>query len=269
MIVWSYSLFGSNKEVYYNPMLENIRIAKENNVKIIISTTDLYVDEVKQYFASYLENLHIEVYPSHTYAGSETVLRFLSVDVIEADFYFIKDSDSIVTERELYIMNHWMLLVNDDFMIIRDNPVHVSLIMAGMFGFKNCVRNELLKSCRDIFTLGKQKLNYGYDQRWLAEKIYPIIRKNTQVYSSFFYFQKEKLCRIARVSPQVNFIGAPSFGNTNPNSLEKYFMPLYDNRLLNLPYFSTLPSFLSRLIYGRVRPTIYIAFFLRWLKISK
>ena len=220
-----------------------------------------------QFFSSHLENLHIEVYPSRTYAGTEMVLRFLAVDVIEADFYFIKDSDSIVTEQELYIMNHWMLLMNEDFMIIRDNPVHVSLIMAGMFGFKNCVRNVLLKSCRDFFTISKQKPNYGYDQRWLAEKIYPIIRINTQVYTSYFYFKKEKVCRIARVNPQINFIGAPSFGNINPNSLETYFIPFYDNRLLSLPYFTSLPSFLFRLIYGRVRPTLYIAFFLRWLKI--
>ena len=110
MIVWSYSIYGLNTEVYYKPMLENIRLAKLNNAKVVISTTEKYVDLIKDYFIQEILNVHIEVFSSEIYFGAETILRFLAVEKVDADFYFIKDSDSIVTERELYIMNHLILI---------------------------------------------------------------------------------------------------------------------------------------------------------------
>jgi hypothetical protein len=131
MIVWSYSIFGSNTEVYYKPMLDNIRLAKSNNIKVVISTTEQYLNIVRNYFFHELEYIHIETYPSDKYVGLETILRFLTVEKIDADYYFIKDSDSIVTARELYIMNHWILISKFNFIIIRDNPLHVAPMLSG------------------------------------------------------------------------------------------------------------------------------------------
>jgi hypothetical protein len=129
MIIWSYSVFGLNTEVYYKPMLENIRLAKSNNVKIVISTTEQYLNLIEDYFSQELENIHIVTFSSKKYTGLETILRFLIVDKLDADYYFIKDSDSTVTARELYIMNHWMLISKLSYMIIRDNPLHVAPII--------------------------------------------------------------------------------------------------------------------------------------------
>ena len=266
MIVWSYSIYGLNTEVYYKPMLENIRLAKLNNAKVVISTTEKFVDHIKDYFIQEISNIHIEVFPSEIYFGAETILRFLAVEKVDADFYFIKDSDSIVTERELYIMNHWILMSKYNYIIIRDNPLHVSPILSGMFGFRKNVKNILLNSCLKTFSNSNSNLKYGFDQIWLAEKIYINIIKQAQVYSSYFHFWNENLIRISRVG-NLNFIGAQNFGNSNPNSKMNDFLNLYSDDLLSIPFITLLPKYLTRLIYGRVRPSIYFAFLLKLTKI--
>lgn len=40
MNIWSYSIFGTDTEKYYKPMLRNFQIAKENDVQIIISVKE-------------------------------------------------------------------------------------------------------------------------------------------------------------------------------------------------------------------------------------
>ena len=187
---------------------------------------------------------------------------------VDADYYFIKDSDSIVTEREIYVMNHWMNLTNEDYIIIRDNPIHVAPVLAGMFGFRKNVCSFIVNNCNSFFTSLLKKGDYGYDQRWLAEKIYPTIKNRTIVYSSFFYFKGENLIIINRVNNLLSFIGSQSNENSNSRSLENQFYSFYNSELLCLPYIIALPLFLSRLIYGRVRPTIYLAFLLKKLRLN-
>jgi hypothetical protein len=267
MIIWSYSIYGSNTEVYYKPMLENIQLAKSNNVTIVISTTEKYVGLIKNFFEKELEYIHIITFPSQIYSGAETILRFLAVEKIEADFYFIKDSDTIVTLRELYIMNHWMLMTKYDYMIIRDNPIHVSPILSGMFGFRRNVRLVLTKSCSSTFSKPNVNLKYGFDQQWLTEAIYSRIFMQVQVYSSYFYFYKENIIRLSRVRDNSNFIGAQSIGNINPNSKESNFLHFYGNDLLYIPFLHALPKFISRLIFGRVRPSLYFAYLIKLIKI--
>jgi hypothetical protein len=267
MIVWSYSIYGSNTEVYYKPMLENIQLAKSNNVRIVISTTEKYVDLVKNYFVKEIEHIDIITFPSKIYSGAETILRFLAVEKIEADFYFIKDSDSIVTARELYIMNHWMLMTKYDYFIIRDNPIHVAPILSGMFGFRKNVRVVFINNCSKTFLKPNLNLKYGFDQQWLTEVIYSRIVMQAQVYSSYFYFYKENIIRLSRVRDNSNFIGAQTIGNINPNSKESDFLHLYGNDLLFIPFLHTLPKFISRLIFGRVRPSLYFAYLIKLIKI--
>jgi len=265
MIVWSYSIFGSNTEVYYKPMLENIRLAKSNNVKVVISTTEQYLNIIREFFSHELEYIHIETYPSNKYVGLETILRFLIIEKIDSDYYFIKDSDSIVTARELYIMNHWMLTSNFNYIIIRDNPLHVAPILSGMFGFRKNAKNIVFKSCINTFYDFNYKLKYGFDQQWLTEKIYHIIVEETQVYSSYFHFYNENLIRLSRVN-NSNFIGAQCLGNINPNSKEHDFLHFYADKLLSMPFISSIPKYFSRLIYGRVRSSIYLSYFFKWIK---
>jgi hypothetical protein len=265
MIVWSYSIFGSNTEVYYKPMLENIRLAKSNNVKVVISTTEQYFNIIRDYFIHELEYIHIETYPSNIYVGIETILRFLTVEKVEAEYYFIKDSDSIVTARELYIMNHWMLMTKYNYIIIRDNPLHVAPILAGMFGFRKNAKNLVFKSCINNLHDFNSKIKYGFDQQWLTEKIYHFIIAETQVYSSFFHFSNENLIRLSRVN-NSNFIGAQCLGNINPKSKEHDFLNVYADKLLSIPFISSVPKYFSRLIYGRVRPSIYLSYFFKLIK---
>lgn len=259
MVVWSYSLYGNNKEVYYKPMLDNILTANAVGAKILISTTELFEAEVKEYFATYLDDITIKVYPSTHFDGSEMILRFLAVETISADFYFIKDADSIVTDREISIMNDWMMLSTEPFLIIRDNSIHVAPMLAGMFGFKRNEREAFVKHCQRYFTTSPRAYRYGMDQRWLADEIYPLIRNKAQVYSSYFYFTEEKLVIINRSQDPARFIGAQADGNVNPKSMQTYFERFYGDQMLSLPYLMYLPRWLSHLIYGRVRPSLYLA----------
>jgi hypothetical protein len=260
-VVWSYSVFGKNQSRYYKPLLQNFEIARKNGIQILLSTTDTYQQSVNEYFSEYSDVYTLCVYDSAEYKGREEFLRFLSVDSAEADYYFFKDSDSYVDDREQFIMNHWMMYSGSSLFIIRDSPVHVAPILAGMFGIHSEMRDELCTSCRGYMSNEGRTAFYGNDQRWLAECIYPAYRHRSSVYTSYFSFCSERVTILPRVKEQAMHIGAFELNHTDHGSTGKIFFRIYGNKMLCIP-FLRLPALFFRLLYGRVWPTILIARFL-------
>lgn len=110
---------------------------------------------------------------------------------------FYKDSDSIVTDDEINLMNHWLENENTDFLIIRNHPVHLSPILAGMFAVKAPKISFLVELIENFFnekylSLNSIKLNnFDYDQVFLQMEVYSLIINNSSIYSSHFYFCEE------------------------------------------------------------------------------
>jgi hypothetical protein len=120
-----------------------------------------------------------------------------------------------------------------------------------MFG---CKRDVALSVFSQLYTLLHTngfivKDGYLYDQLWLAENIYPITLNSSQVYSSFFHYEKEDV-NFTRSSWSLSeHIGKQCFVNdASTESLEVVdkFIKLYDGEMLSLKYFESLSKFYQK-----------------------
>lgn len=255
--VWSYSIYGENVDCYYSPVLVNIRIARKNNAKIVISTTDEYEEKVRNFFRDFLDEIIIITYRKVTVCNHPKVLRFIVSERVQSKFYFFKDSDSIVTQVETEIMEHWMANCNSEVLIVRDHPLHVAPIMAGMFGVSSKVAKYLANSTLYEFDSKRPRFlnNYSYDQDWLMNVIYPIFVKFSDVYSSFLFYSGERGYLIPRSKSGFDFIGAQTHINYPARIEDNEFYGWYGDGLLCAPSYLRYTFF-----FGKVRPTIIAAF---------
>ena len=262
--IWCYSIYGDNTFKYYEPMRENIRIARERGIALIVHTNCQYEERVRNFFSEFKDDIIISVH-KETFADSfPKILRFLTYDEVKSKFYFYKDSDSIVTPEELEIMDQWSSLDDSEALIIRDHPLHISPILAGMFATNHAVASQVSHFAKRFFidNVPKRYRSHSYDQDWLAKDIYPLIAQKATIITSFFYFSNERIERKKCDNGSYQHIGAQAYkreGST-PDESERY-LKLYRGELLCVPYYPSL-----HFLYGRVRPTLAVAWLLSMLK---
>ena len=256
--VWSYAIYGDDYEKYYQPMIANITLAKALGVHLVINTNEASEDNVRDFFFDYKNDIQLIVYSGKVAELFPKVLRFLTVDKLQSSFYFFKDSDSIVNQKEISIMRHWISSLNPVALIIRDHPLHIAPIMAGMIGMTRNTALVVSASARDCFGTDLRQSNnsYSYDQDWLAEKIYPLISKQSLIATSYFYFAHENYIAIKKEHYEKDCIGAQAYKKDFETIVSScFYNRLYKNSFLCLPFCNAL-SF----VYGKVRPTLLLAY---------
>lgn len=255
--IWSYSLYGDNYESYFEPLIKNIEISAANNAVVVLNVLDSDLERVKQYYQHYLDNIHIFSYDSGRYASYPKVLRFLVHHKIESNFYFYKDSDSIVNAKELFLMNDWLCTEAPSFMIIRDHHLHVFPILAGMLGACKKVANLLSLSAESNFFSKKTKFKntYSYDQDWLRSEIYPKVISDALVYSNYFYFSGERLKKTNQNNSSTKFIGAQENLGIMDIERNRRYLWMYADGMLQLPYYKC-----TEFMYKKVRVNLVLAY---------
>lgn len=175
--------------------------------------------------------------------------RFLPVLENEIEVVIFRDSDSIFSHRECILVNEW-LNCDNLFHIMRDHHLHVSPILAGMFG----VKNEGFKIISKLFFnyphLTK-KNSYNSDQIFLADHLYPIIKNEVLVHTSYFAFHSEKHVRINKSKDSNGFIGAVFI---NMNIEDQNIFSDYD-------FIVGIPFWFAKILRYRIRPVLYLSFF--------
>lgn len=121
--------------------------------------------------------------------------RFIAIDREEVGVMFSRDCDSRINERDQFCIDEF-LKSDKLFQIIRDHEQHKVLVLGGTFGIKKgalsfSLHNALLKH-NDL----KHMNEYDHDQQFLSNDIYPVVKKNTLVFDSFFNFQGETPIKI-------------------------------------------------------------------------
>lgn len=104
------------------------------------------------------------------------------------DLFISRDCDSIITAREKQAVDEW-LDSGRPFHIIRDHRTHKAPISGGLFGARHGVLPEfprLLPNWR--------KLNYGGDEDFLAEVVWPRIKANHLAHDNWKRYTGEE-CR--------------------------------------------------------------------------
>lgn len=247
-VAWSYSLYGKDLN-YYKPLLSNIRIAKANGIKVYISVIESEYRFIKSFFSEVYNHIIFIKYGDN-YKNKEKLLRYLSISQIECDIIHFKDSDSLITERELSYMKYWESSTYD-YLIIRDHPLHYSKILAGLFSIKKNKSKWIYESC-EIFTKKTnvfKKHSYNYDQIWLGLNIHPEMKKNSLVFTNSVIYKNEYYYTTPRFNQ--NIIGGNN--KKNFNSIEKELILLSEKYLLIIPNLEFLPDYIKKILFNRTR----------------
>jgi hypothetical protein len=143
--------------------------------------------------------------------------RFEAIDEHDVEVMLSRDTDTRFLLREKLAVDEWL---NSDkiFHIMRDHPAHKALIMAGMFGIK---KNNIINNWKFLIdTYNPNKMYYGYDQDFLRDYIYPIIKDNVLIHASFSKFEGNK-CNNFPINyddDDYNFVGQYIYENEGRNN---------------------------------------------------
>lgn len=181
----SFSLWGDS-EIYNYGMLENILIAKEYlpefkiyiyfNNTVLLKTLD---------FIKKLTNVVLIFVDNDEMSAKNSLWRYKPC--FESDsLVFIRDNDSIINERDIFVIKDFM---NSRFNIssIKDNPAHFKYCLcAGLWGCKNGILKKYNLFFKDY---SKGKLNIrGIDQDLLISIFFKNI-EDIQLYIDPQYYQ--------------------------------------------------------------------------------
>ena len=114
--------------------------------------------------------------------------RFESIDDPDVEIMMSRDTDTRILLREKLAVDEW-LESGKLFHIMRDHPDHYDLnfkINAGMFGTKKLIIHSWLNIINNIKNIGKFT-----DQYFLNTHIYPIIKNECLVHTSFTIYPDE------------------------------------------------------------------------------
>lgn len=107
--------------------------------------------------------------------------RFEAIDNEDVEIMMSRDTDTRILLREKLAVDEW-LRSDKVFHIMRDHPYHENKIMGGMFGTKKI---KEIEKWTDLFDKINQYSNRDYDQDFLRDNIYPIIKENSLIHASF------------------------------------------------------------------------------------
>lgn len=256
--IWGYSIFGRD-ERYYLPMKANLEVAERRKARIIVHTCNEDYHFVRSYFPA--GALTVIPHRSDSRIPLPKMWRFLTPQYASAKFYFFKDSDSVVSSRECRVMDHWMQTASTLWIIVRDHPLHVAPIMAGMFGARAESARILADRATRLLQSERQSFSpYSYDQQWLAACMYPTIVESCSVYTSYFYFHGEQVIRVRRPTLQERFIGEQEHKEESAKTLDARYGRIYGSGLLGIPFTRARAA---QWLYGRVRPSLALGLLLR------
>ena len=108
--------------------------------------------------------------------------RFEAIDDPEVEIMISRDTDTRFLLREKLAVYEW-INSNKVFHIMRDHPHHNFKILGGMFGTKKIEKIPSWIQLMNIFQ--QNNLTKGYDQNFLGDYIYPFIKDNCIIHSTF------------------------------------------------------------------------------------
>ena len=113
--------------------------------------------------------------------------RFEAIDDPEVEIMMSRDTDTRFWNREILAVDEW-LKSDKVFHIMRDHPHHAFNILGGMFGTKKISQiiswSELMKNIHQIS-------DRYYDQDFLKNYIYPVIKNNSIIHANFYKIENE------------------------------------------------------------------------------
>lgn len=182
--------------------------------------------------------------------------RFLPILDKDVDVVIFRDSDSIFSQRESEFVNEW-LCSDKNFHVIRDHQLHISPILAGMFGVKRDgfdLFSRVLFDKSDIASIN----NYNSDQIFLADYLYKDIVNLTLIHTAYFALSGEKYTRVNKNLEKNGFIGAVYLNNESSNDI-----------LFDYDFIVGIPYWLAKLCRYKIRLVLYLSYVHSFFKSKK
>ena len=111
--------------------------------------------------------------------------RFSAASDPSVNIALFRDCDSRIGRREATAVNAW-IQSGKDFHIMRDHPQHAAQILAGMWGCRAGALPNIDKLMARWSLAHWKSLDYkGSDQKFLAERVYPLIAQRAVEHSEF------------------------------------------------------------------------------------
>lgn len=188
--VLSFSLWGSEKR-YNVGAYRNAELALE-----LYPTWEcwfyIHIPSVpKETVTKLREYPNVKIIEKHDNVNDIPMMwRFEAIDEDNVEIMMSRDTDTRILLREKYAVEEW-LTSGKTFHIMRDHPHHSMKILGGMFGTR---KTEYIKSWKELFkNVKKEHPNQSrdYDQIFLRDYIYPLIKDDCLVHTCFYSYKGE------------------------------------------------------------------------------
>jgi hypothetical protein len=201
----AFSLFGSNPK-YCVGLLRNLELMHTllPNWKAVVFCGDDVPKATLKIIASF------EVEIIHCGRPKDLMGVFWRFNILQTHTFshvLFRDTDSRFTHREVYAIQEW-ILSGKTLHIIRDHPNHFMPILAGMWGVTNKVHHYAID-----WDWSDYSGEYWTDQLFLAERVYPILVKDSFIHDSFLFVEPHRRKLPQRLA-SGEFIGE-SFDESN------------------------------------------------------
>ena len=203
MIVLNYSIFGSDNR-YFLPLIFNIDNANTqlgDEHKFVIHHGGIPPHWLK-ILTSYGDRVVLVAHDDCDFPN--TYKMMWRYQIIEESFetcHLFRDSDSLITSREVEAINHWRTS-QFNFLIIRDHPLHVMPILGGLFGCKGPGVALLRSAMSDLLT-NVPFNEYGADQVYLDRELYRRNKHQCLIFSSCVVFPGENVIELDNCGPTI------------------------------------------------------------------
>jgi hypothetical protein len=129
--------------------------------------------------------------------------RFEAIDDPAVEIMMSRDTDTRLLQREKMAVDEWL---NSDFLfhIMRDHPYHDTPILGGMFGTKKMLEIDSWSRLIDVFT---QRGHRDYDQTFLRDVIYPIVKDHAIIHATFYRIEPNAQYFPIEYDDQYRFVG--------------------------------------------------------------
>lgn len=171
MKVFSFCLYGTEPN-YYTGLLENIEIIRTYYPDFTIMVYKGHCDP------SWVLPEGVVVDTTNREGPINALLRYIPLNYAEVGF--VRDADSRVNERDRWCIDQF-LKSDKSYHSIRDHFWHQSKLMAGTFGWKRPM----------TATIPTHEVSYGFDEQFLAQCVYDVIKSDLLVHTSVRAFAGE------------------------------------------------------------------------------
>ena len=202
--VLSFSLWG-NKKMYTIGAIKNADLAKEFypdfQCWIYVHTDTVPQDIIDALLLK--DNIKLIFKTGDLLKIKPMMWRFEAIDEPDVEIMMSRDLDTRILLREKLAVEQW-LTSDKIFHIMRDHPNHGWVILGGMFGIK---KNNFI-NMKELSAKFNQTGIKMYDQDFLRDYIYPLIKDNCMIHATFNRFEQNNCLKFPiEYDSEYRFVG--------------------------------------------------------------